>query len=53
MRKVLARPEARERFLRQGVEPVGLSPGETAAYIKADTATTARLIRDAGIRLER
>ena len=53
VRKVLTKPEVRERFLTQGVEAVGLSPGETVAYIRADTATTGRLIRDAGIRLER
>jgi len=53
VRKVLARPEARDRFLRTGVEPVGMTPAETAAYIKTDTTTTARLIREAGIRLER
>ena len=52
-RKVMARPEVKERFLKQGVEPVGMSPAETAVYIKTDTATTAQLIRDAGIRLER
>ena len=53
LRKVLARPELRERFLKQGVEAVGMSPGETAAYIKADTASVARIIRDGGIRGER
>src|SRR5262249_35966193 len=53
VRKVLAKPEAKERFLRQGVEAMGLSPGETAAYIKADTASVARIIREGGIRGER
>jgi len=53
VRKVLARPEARERLLRQSVEPVGMSPAETVAYIKSDTAATARVIREAGIRVER
>jgi len=53
IRKVIARPEARERFLRTGVEPVGMTPDETAAYIKSDTAATAQMIREAGIRLGR
>ena len=53
MRKVMARPDLKERFLKQGVEPVGMSPAETATYIRTDTETTARLVRAAGIRLER
>jgi hypothetical protein len=30
-----------------------MTPGETAAYIKNDTAATAQMIRAAGIRLDR
>ena len=53
VRKVLAKPEVRERFLTQGVEPVGMSPSETGAYIKTDTANVARIVRESGIRGER
>jgi tripartite-type tricarboxylate transporter receptor subunit TctC len=53
VRKVLAKADVRERLLRQSVEPVGMTPLETAAYIKADTAATARLVREAGIKLAR
>ena len=53
VRKVLAKPEVRERLLKQNVEPVGMTPAETTAYIKADTAATARLVHDAGIKLAR
>ena len=53
VRKVLARPEVRERFLRGGVEAVGLLPGETVAYIKTDAANAARIIREGGLRGER
>jgi tripartite-type tricarboxylate transporter receptor subunit TctC len=51
--RVLGRPEVKERFFNQGVEIVGGSPEETAAFVKSDTATTAKVIRDAGIRAER
>ena len=30
-----------------------MTPAETAAYIKTDTAATAKLVREAGIKLER
>ena len=53
LRRVLNRPEVKERFFNTAVEVVSTSPAETAAFVKADTATTARLIRDAGIRVER
>ncbi len=53
IRRVLARADVKERFFNQGVEVVVTSPGETAAFIKSDIATTARIIRDAGIRTER
>jgi tripartite-type tricarboxylate transporter receptor subunit TctC len=53
VRKVIARPDVRDRLLRQSVEPVGMTPAETATYIKTDTAATAKLVREAGIRLDR
>jgi tripartite-type tricarboxylate transporter receptor subunit TctC len=53
IRRVLARPDVKERFFNQGVEVVSTSPEQTAAFVKSDTATIARLIRDAGIRSER
>lgn len=53
VRKVFTRPEIKDRILRQSVEPVGMTPAETLAYIKADTETTAKLVREAGIRLDR
>ena len=51
--RVLARPEVKERFFNQSVDIVGGTPQETAAFIKSDMATTARIIRDAGIRVDR
>jgi tripartite-type tricarboxylate transporter receptor subunit TctC len=51
--RALARPEVKERFSNLGVEVVGSSPQETAAFVKADMATTARIIKEADIRGER
>jgi tripartite-type tricarboxylate transporter receptor subunit TctC len=51
--RVLGRPEVKERFFNQSVEIVGGSPDEVADFIKSDTATTARIIKEAGIRAER
>jgi tripartite-type tricarboxylate transporter receptor subunit TctC len=50
---VLVRPDVKERFSNQSVEIVGGSPQETAAFVKSDTATTAKIIKEAGIRVER
>jgi len=51
--RVLERPEVKERFFNQSVEIVRVSPEEAAAFIKSDTATTARIIKELGIRGER
>lgn len=50
--KILAAPETRERLGAQGFEPVGNTPVEFAAYIKAEIAKWAKVIRTAGIRAE-
>ncbi len=51
--RVLLRPDVKERFFNQSVEIVGGTPQETAAFVKSDIATTARIIKQAGIRGER
>jgi tripartite-type tricarboxylate transporter receptor subunit TctC len=53
VRKVIAPPDVKDRSLKQSVERVGMTPAETSAYIKTDTAATAKLVREAGIKLER
>ncbi len=42
----------RERFLADGAEPVGSSPDEFAAYMRAETAKWAKVIKAAGIKTE-
>jgi tripartite-type tricarboxylate transporter receptor subunit TctC len=49
---VLALPEVRERYLKGGFEPVGNTPSEFGAQIKADLARWARVVKDANIKVE-
>ena len=50
--KILALPDVRERFVSQGAEPVGNSPGEFAAYIKAEIAKWGKVIRESGAKVD-
>jgi tripartite-type tricarboxylate transporter receptor subunit TctC len=50
--RALGNAEMRERLLGMGVEPVGNSPAEFAAFIKSDMSKWSKLIKDAGIRME-
>ena len=50
--RVLRQPDIKERFLSDGAEPVGSSPEEFAAFIRAETAKWAQVIKDAGLRPE-
>lgn len=47
--KVLAQPTMRARFLQLGLEPVGNSPAQLAAIVKADIEKWAGVIKAAGI----
>ena len=50
--RFLRTPEAKERFLSAGIEPVGNSPEEFAAIIKSEIAIMSKVIKDAGIKTE-
>jgi len=50
--KALAQPEVREVFAAQGIETLGGTPGEFAAYIRDDVARWARVIRSSGMKAE-
>jgi len=50
--RILAMPDVRERFLAQGVEPLGSTPGEFAAHIRAQMDKWAKVVRDAGVKAE-
>jgi tripartite-type tricarboxylate transporter receptor subunit TctC len=51
-RRALNRSDVKERFFNAGVEIVGGTPAEALAFIKADTVTTARIVKEANIKLE-
>ena len=51
--RVLQRSDAKERFFNQGVEIVGGSPQEVAEFVRSDMATTDRIVKALGIRVER
>ncbi len=48
--KVLALPDVKARVTTLGFEPVGSTPAELAAQIKADAVKWGKVIRDAGIK---
>ena len=50
--RVLQDPAVRERFVSDGAEPVGGTPEQFAAVIRADLNKWGKVIRDAGIRLD-
>ena len=50
--RVLARAEVREKFHETQIEVVGDTPDALAAMIKAEIASTAKTIKEAGIRAE-
>lgn len=50
--KALGTPAVRERFASLGVEPVGDSPQQFAAFIRDDLARWARVVKEAGVKIE-
>jgi len=50
--RVLALPEVRASYLANGTDPVGDTPEEFAAFIRAEHARWGKLIAEAGIRAE-
>ena len=50
--QVIHRPEIKEKLLGAGIEPLGTTPQDAAAYIKADMAKWSKVIKEAGIKAE-
>ena len=46
--RVIMIPEIREKLVQQGVDPVGSTPDEFAAYIRAETEKWAKVVKAAG-----
>jgi tripartite-type tricarboxylate transporter receptor subunit TctC len=48
--KAIAHPEARAAFAKVGVEPRGTSPGDAAAFIRAENEKWGKLVREAKLK---
>ena len=47
---ILKQPEVRERLSREGADPVGSTPQELAAYMKAEIAKWSKVVKAAGVK---
>jgi tripartite-type tricarboxylate transporter receptor subunit TctC len=50
--KVLQSPDVRERFSREGAEPVASTPVEFGAYVRSEFVKYAKLVKEAGIKAD-
>jgi tripartite-type tricarboxylate transporter receptor subunit TctC len=50
--KIFHDRETKERLLKLGAEPVGSTPEQLAALVKSENAKWAKVIKDAGIKLD-
>jgi tripartite-type tricarboxylate transporter receptor subunit TctC len=50
--KILAMPDVRERFLAQGVDPVGSTPEQFGEHVRSQMAKWAKVVQDAGVKAE-
>jgi len=50
--RILAMPDVRERFLAQGVEPLGSTPEQFGDHIRSQMAKWSTVVRDAGVKAE-
>lgn len=52
MTKVLQMPDIRQRLIDLGFDPIGSTPDECAGNIRGEIAKWARVVKEAGIRVE-
>jgi len=50
--RTVNKPDIKERFFKAGLEVVGSSPDDFAAWLKLEMTRTGKLVKDAGIRSE-
>ena len=50
--RALKQPEIRERFIKEGADPIGSTPAEFSALVKAEFVKFAKVVKDSGAKLE-
>jgi tripartite-type tricarboxylate transporter receptor subunit TctC len=50
--RALKQPEIRDRFLKEGADPIGSTPAEFSALVKAEFTKFAKVVKDSGAKLE-
>ena len=50
--KALALPEVRERLVAQGIDPIGNTPAQFAAYLQSEIGKWAKVIKATGVKAE-
>ncbi len=50
--RIIRIPEIREKLVQQGADPVGSTPDQFAAYIRAETAKWAKVVKASGARAD-
>lgn len=50
--RALKQPEIRDRFIKEGADPIGSTPAEFSALVKAEFAKFAKVVKDSGAKLE-
>lgn len=50
--KALQSPEVRERFSKEGAEPVASTPADFGVYVRSEFAKYAKLVKDTGIKAD-
>ena len=50
--KAMQTPDIKERFARQGADPVGNTPEQFTGVLQSETAKWGKVIKDSGVRLE-
>ena len=50
--RALKQPEIRDRFLREGADPIGSTPAEFSALVKTEFNKFAKVVKDSGIKID-